>query len=285
MQIDSRSEKIFSALTQKSLKWSSYFPVYDLLIGPYLGRTDVVLVEIGVMNGGSLHLWRTLLGDGARIIGVDLNPTAAAMRDHGFEIFIGDQSSPEFWRYFFARVGKVDILIDDGGHTNKHQITTVECCLDYIRDGGIIMVEDTHTSYMPQFGNPSRYSFMNYCKSLVDGIQARSSAIETLPMTRFASSVFSIGFYESMVCLHVDRRYCKPSKLLVVGHQEIGALNYWNADKRLVGFESARRGKRLLAHTPPSVQRFVTVLYNAIERRVTGWRLKLENRKLRRFFK
>ena len=35
-----------------------------------------------------------------------------------------------------------------------------------INDGGIIITEDTHTSYLKKFGNPSKYSFINYSKYL-----------------------------------------------------------------------------------------------------------------------
>ena len=94
-------EAIFLGLEQESVKVSSYFAVYDAVLAKYKGKKDLVLVEIGVMNGGSLFMWRSFFGNDARIIGIDFSPTAAAMRDKGFEIFIGDQSSPEFWRGFF----------------------------------------------------------------------------------------------------------------------------------------------------------------------------------------
>ena len=36
----------------------------------------IVFVEVGVADGGSLHMWRSYLGKKARIIGIDLNPIA-----------------------------------------------------------------------------------------------------------------------------------------------------------------------------------------------------------------
>ena len=36
----------------------------------------------------------------ARIIGVDLNQNAKKWEKYGFDIFIGDQSDPEFWSNF-----------------------------------------------------------------------------------------------------------------------------------------------------------------------------------------
>ena len=36
----------------------------------------------------------------SEIIGIDLNEKAKELEKYGFEIFIGDQSKPEFWKTF-----------------------------------------------------------------------------------------------------------------------------------------------------------------------------------------
>ena len=61
-----------------------------------------------------------------------------------FKICIGDQSNPVFWKNFYKKFGKIDILIDDGGHTNLQQITTLMESINHINYGGMIVVEDTH---------------------------------------------------------------------------------------------------------------------------------------------
>ena len=45
------------------------------------------------------------------------------------------------------KVGKIDILLDDGGHANLQQITTL-VDTNFIKPGGMIIIEDTHTSFM-----------------------------------------------------------------------------------------------------------------------------------------
>ena len=85
---------LFGGLAQKSAKVSSYFAVYDRLLEAYRERHGLIMVEIGVADGGSLIVWSEFFGPNARIIGIDLDPAAAAMREKGFEIFIGDQSAP-----------------------------------------------------------------------------------------------------------------------------------------------------------------------------------------------
>ena len=192
-----------------SVKHSSYFQVYEEIFNKYRSR-PIVFVEIGILDGGSLFMWRKFLGPEARIIGVDLNPEAKRWEADGFEIFIGSQEDPDFWDGFFATVGMVDVVLDDGGHSNSQQIVTSHKVLPGIRDGGVLVVEDVHTSYMRDFGNPSTYSFISYCKKAVDHINSRSSV---LPWTRKRASmvrdtVYSCSFYESIVCFHVDRSKC-----------------------------------------------------------------------------
>jgi cephalosporin hydroxylase len=85
---------LFGSLAQRSTKVSSYFAVYDRLLQAYRERDGLIMIEIGVADGGSLIVWSEFFGPNARIIGIDLDPAAAAMREKGFEIFIGDQSAP-----------------------------------------------------------------------------------------------------------------------------------------------------------------------------------------------
>jgi hypothetical protein len=164
-------------------------------------------VEIGVFNGGSLFMWRDYFGPEVRIIGIDLNPTAKTWEKDGFEIYIGNQADPEFWKNFFAAVGDVDIILDDGGHTNEHQIVTVHHCIPHIKDHGLMIVEDTHTSYFKNYGNPSKYSFMNYAKMLIDSINSRFPEVHA-SNNSLNQAVFSINFYESIVCFNIDRTKC-----------------------------------------------------------------------------
>ena len=193
-----------------SIKHSSYFQVYEEILGKYR-NTSITFVEIGVLDGGSLFMWRKFFGDAARIIGIDLNPNAMRWTVEGFEIFIGSQEDPNFWKSVFDSVGPVDVVLDDGGHSNSQQIITAHSVLPHIRDGGALIVEDVHASYMRDFGNPSKYSFISYSKKAVDRINSRSSLLPWLRRgeeNHMRDSVYSCAFYESIVCFHVDRRKC-----------------------------------------------------------------------------
>jgi 23S rRNA U2552 (ribose-2'-O)-methylase RlmE/FtsJ len=192
-----------------SIKYDTYFPVYEELLSKYRG-TDLVLVEVGVFNGGSLFMWREYLGPQARIIGIDLNPSAKIWEQHGFEIHIGDQACEDFWENFFEKVGPVDVFIDDGGHTNLQQIATVHCAIEHIRDGGVLIVEDVHTSYFREFGNPWGRSFVGFATKIIDAVNSRAAALAT-HRERYAKCVHQVSFFESIVALHVNTKLCKKS--------------------------------------------------------------------------
>ena len=64
-------------------------------------------------------------------------------------------------------------MLDDGGHTNENQILTLNNTVEYINDNGIVLIEDSLSSYNKKFFNPSKYSFINYSKFLVDDINSR----------------------------------------------------------------------------------------------------------------
>lgn len=214
-----------------SIKHSSYFQVYEELLLKYVDK-ELVFVEIGVLNGGSLFMWRDFFGPNARIIGIDFNPIAKKWEEHGFEIFIGNQSDPMFWKEFFALVGSVDIILDDGGHTNEQQIVTSAICIPKINDGGMLIVEDTHASYLRSFGNPSKYSFINWAKSIVDRVNSRFPALEG-QQNELSKIVYSLTFFESIVCFNVDRRKSFISSPTSNGGITSNAEDFRNFDSKV----------------------------------------------------
>ena len=180
-----------------SIKHDNFFPIYEKTFQRYRGK-PIVFVEIGIFHGGSVF------------IGIDLDPGAKKWEEHGFEIWIGDQSDPKFWENFFSTVGPVDILLDDGGHTNEHQLITILEALPNIRNGGVLLVEDVYTSYSGDYGNPSRYSFISFCKNVIDIVNSRYGQFAT-SRSIITDLVWSTEFFESVVCFHVDRTLCTRS--------------------------------------------------------------------------
>lgn len=202
-----RLYQIFKGCDKLSIKLDSYFQVYEELFAPLVGQ-PIVFVEVGILNGGSLFMWREYFGPQARIIGIDFNPGAKQWEQHGFEIHIGDQSSDAFWDKFYQQVGPIDVLLDDGGHTNKQQLITAVKAFPQVRDGGLVVIEDVHASYLREFDNPSPRSFVNFAKFVVDSVNRRYSK---LAPTRndYWRRVHSVAFHESIVVFRIDPSRCR----------------------------------------------------------------------------
>lgn len=199
----SHSYQCFLKSEYLSSKHESYFDVYDKYFSQFIGK-NITFVEIGIFGGGSLFMWRSFFGDQARIIGIDLDENAKKWQEHGFEIFIGDQSCPSFWSDFFKEVGEVDVILDDGGHTYEQQIVTAMSSMKNIKDGGLLMVEDVHTSFMKEFGFPSKYTFVEWAKSKIIDLNSRFTEA-SLPHTFFTKNVESIHFHESIVVFSMNK--------------------------------------------------------------------------------
>ena len=61
------------------------------------------------------------------------------------------QADPLFWK-IFIKIGKIDVLLDDGGHKNIQQITSFMESVKFSKPGGKIVVEDNYASYMKKKG-------------------------------------------------------------------------------------------------------------------------------------
>lgn len=205
-------------------KWDNYFRIYDRYLNKYVG-TDVTFVEIGVKNGGSLFMWRNFFGEKARIIGIDLNPAAKQFEEDGFEIFIGDQNSVEFWTDFYQKVGPIDAMLDDGGHRNDNQIITTFHALNNLKDGGVLLVEDVHTSYMKGFGNPSQHSFLNYCKQLGDAVQKNVNIEANFVDMEVADRLDAVHFHEGVIVFDVVEKR-QMGERLTLGKKTIDAQDF-----------------------------------------------------------
>lgn len=207
---EGRLRELFASAPLSANKWDSYFDVYERTFARFVGR-GITFVEVGVDAGGSLLMWKAYFQN-ARIIGVDINPDARELARHGVEIFIGDQASEAFWDEFYKAVGPIDVLLDDGGHHNREQIVTVDRALPQVRDHGVVLVEDVHTSYMRQFLNPARHSFINFAKHLVDSVNAGAPGVGGTD--RHRDVVSAVEFHQSIVVIHVDRvRAATPTEV------------------------------------------------------------------------
>ena len=187
-------------------KHKKYFDVYEESFSKYIGK-NIIFVEIGIFNGGSLKVWKEYFGPNAKIIGIDINPECKKFEEDGIQVFIGNQSDPKFWDNFFKQIGNVDIILDDGGHTNLDQITTTIKCVNKINDGGLLMIEDTHTSYMEFYNSSKKYSFINFAKKIIDDVNYTFPfGIKKNFNYSLNEHIYSYHFYESIVVFKINKK-------------------------------------------------------------------------------
>jgi FkbM family methyltransferase len=183
-------------------KWIHYFDIYDFWFKKYRNR-PIVILEIGIYQGGSLNMWRDYFGEEAKIFAIDINPLCKQFETVNTKIFIGSQEDKEFLKYVKSQVPKFDILIDDGGHTMNQQIVSFEELYEHIKDDGIYLCEDLHTSYWKEYGGgyKNSNSFIEYSKNFIDSINAWHSRDISLKVNEFTNSTYSLHYYDSILVI------------------------------------------------------------------------------------
>lgn len=215
-------------------KWEHYFDVYHRYLSRFRGKPCTIL-EIGVFHGGSLQLWKEYFGPSARIVGVDVNPACTNIVEAGCEIVIGSQADRGFLRELRTRLGSIDILIDDGGHRMEQLIVTFQEMFGAIKDDGVYIAEDLHTSYWREYGGGYRnpMSFIEFVKARVDQLNAwYSRDAGSFAVDDFTRSVSSVHFHDSMVVIEKELR--NPPQVLSKGtssYEDAGMASMagWNA--------------------------------------------------------
>jgi Methyltransferase domain len=174
--------------------------VYEEYFEP-LRETELVLVEIGVLGGASLRMWREYFPR-ARIFGIDVDPEAKIHADDRITILIGSQSDTRFLDTVLEATGRPDIVLDDGSHHARDQITTLLHLWRHVKPGGTYVVEDLHTSYMSAYNMRWREpgTAMEFLKDVADDVNA---AWHDRPVV--FRDIYSLAFFQELCVLRKRR--------------------------------------------------------------------------------
>ena len=182
-------------------KWLHYLPIYDRLLGPYIG-SKVRILEIGVSLGGSLAMWRKFLGPDATIFGIDINPDCAKFDGQSASVRIGSQTDPQFLRRVVKEMGGLDVVLDDGSHVASHQRISFETLFPLLSQDGLYLIEDMHTAYWPscEGGWKRRGTAIEFLKDKIDAMHRhyvepglnRSDAIPEIESIQFFNSIAAV---------------------------------------------------------------------------------------------
>ncbi|KAM3569605.1 hypothetical protein VYU27_008298 [Nannochloropsis oceanica] len=203
-------------------KWSTYLDAYHRHFNRFRTQAKITMVEVGVQSGGSIEMWRSYFGaDKLNYIGIDINPECKQFEKDGVRIVIGNQGDPAFWEQFKKEIpDELDIFVDDGGHTMNQQIVTFDKMFWGVRDGGIYLCEDLHTSYWQEYegGYLNNNSMIEKSKTLIDTINAWHSKEAGLQVNSLTRNIRGLHFYDSMI--FIDKRATEPMERMKSG-------DYW----------------------------------------------------------
>ena len=187
-------------------KWAHYFDIYERHLSRLRNQKPVIL-EIGVFGGGSLKMWKEYFGCDAQIVGLDIEESCKQYEEPGIEIFIGSQDDPAVIGDILEKYSALDVVIDDGSHRMEHMTASFDLLYPFITDGGVYLVEDTHTCYWEEYGGGLHQplSFIEFAKSKIDEINAVHTRGQ-VRQTELTKLTDAIVFYDSVVVFEKRRQ-------------------------------------------------------------------------------
>lgn len=127
---------------------SGYLEQYDPVLEPLVEK-KLVLLELGVHNGGSLLLWRDYFPFGT-IVGVDIRIPKNFQPTERIHLYKGSQADPQFLSRISNEIAPdgFDIIIDDASHIGKlSKIAFWHLFDNHLKPNGLYVIEDWGTGY------------------------------------------------------------------------------------------------------------------------------------------
>lgn len=147
-----------------------------------LTNNRMTLLEIGVFEGDSMKFWRDYFLEGT-IIGIDINKVVLEDPSGRIHIYQGSQCDIEFLDSVSKKHGMYDIIIDDASHIGEFtKISFWYLFNNYLKSGGIFVIEDWGTGYYNNFPDGKKYSvkqniFSQRFQRSIDKIIQRTGSI------------------------------------------------------------------------------------------------------------
>ena len=196
-------------------KWAHYLDIYDSYLSQVrdrcaLASQETHLLEIGVAEGGSLEIWSQYFGSKSKIVGLDIEPQVSANLPQNVILVTGSQADRNVLQACAQAVDhRIDVVIDDGSHRGKDQITSFIELWPDLSEGAVYIVEDLHTAYWSDFGGGRnrRGTFIHFARGLVDDMHLSYHRKPTSQLGVSATrSISSVAFYDSVVVVTKGQR-------------------------------------------------------------------------------
>jgi hypothetical protein len=192
-------------------KWGNhrYTPHYHQHLR-HLRDQPINLLEIGIggyaregQGGASLRMWKHYFPKGS-IYGLDIQDKSF-VEEPRIRVFQGDQSDAELLTSIVDEVGPFDVIIDDGSHRPEHVIASFEILFPLLAENGIYAVEDTQTSYWPEWGGSADpedpRTSMAMLKRLTDGLNYEEFVTEPYEPSYTDVNIVGVHFYHNLVLI------------------------------------------------------------------------------------
>jgi SAM-dependent methyltransferase len=158
---------------------SGLFTAYETLFSD-LKTEPIKYLEMGILNGGSLVWAKNYFAEGSLIYGLDrtLPPEIEGIVMQQIE-----QNDSVGLVDFGKLNGPFDIIIDDGSHVRVLTENTFNCLYQFLKPGGLYIIEDWGAGYFPQWSHCKGMETLvtdlvwKYCGSVVRPKSGGSFAI------------------------------------------------------------------------------------------------------------
>ncbi|OJU80402.1 MAG: hypothetical protein BGO10_05755 [Chlamydia sp. 32-24] len=211
-----------SATSGKGSNYHDYTKVYSKYFAPIRNKR-IKLLEIGVFEGNGVKMWEQYLPN-ADLHFVDITFAYLKYFSLRSKYYLANQENPvDLTRVVIEAGGNFDVIIDDGGHTMNQQLVSFHTLFPHVKNGGMYIIEDLHTSYWKAYGGNGTpeaplagpNTFIGFLKNLIDDVNyvgARTyKANHDLMSPELKNSlgiyqreIESIHFYDSL-CIIIKR--------------------------------------------------------------------------------
>lgn len=140
-----------------------------------LRQEPVSLLEIGVMHGASLRMWKDYFSLG-QIYGVDVKKSSL-VSEQRIRCFLGAQGDAAFMRQVVVETGPLDFVVDDGSHRGVDHVKSYEVLWPHVKPGGWYAIEDAFSLFDTCWTNPEDCTILDTIQGQWKGIIRSSSDV------------------------------------------------------------------------------------------------------------
>ena len=127
----------------------NYLIKYEHFLRHLTHKSNITILELGAGPdwniGASAYMWADYFPACNQIHIAEIRPSSKKIKTDRIHPRIGDLSNPRF----LEELGETqwDFIIDDASHVWEHQKLALATLISSVKNGGIYVIEDIHTSF------------------------------------------------------------------------------------------------------------------------------------------